>query len=305
MTSQWQKPSFSNLSSFVHDSPLFIRYNFHQTGYDVHLTDLVHVWSESMDRRDVIRRALNDNTVIDPSEDRSQFQMLLAKVADGIAGQPDTDLQIYIPPSSTGLTLRVTTRLPAPLKPLEWTINLQQTDGNDIRTMVVGPVLQDCERLRSRVDGLRESVQAKDKIIHRLLDKVESAGMDLASIFPGLSRVSGLKIPQQRDWLSKNITGIAPYSSPSDDVLPSFCLDDKIKESIGESLSLSMATKSSFSWWELLPSRVDPVEFPSAGDEPTKGDDGGTLSVSVDTVAAGGYVFLIDMSLTLLDVPPE
>ena len=82
MASSWQLLPlyFDSLK----ETPLLSRSSFQTQSYDIFVTDLTSVWSESLDRRQIIRRALNEDTSIDPSQDSTQLKILLDKIKAGL-----------------------------------------------------------------------------------------------------------------------------------------------------------------------------------------------------------------------------
>jgi len=70
------KPLHLSASAGAHLPALLISEAFTAASYTVHLTDLTYIWSECLDRRDIIRRSRAEDTSIDPS-DNEQLQILL------------------------------------------------------------------------------------------------------------------------------------------------------------------------------------------------------------------------------------
>ena len=101
---------------------LLIKHDIQQASYSVYITDLVHTWHESLDRKGVIKRALQDDTSIDPSEDASQLKILLAKIESSLKGQDGTSLQLTA--KGDDLILHAHCILPSPLDGLQWRVEL-------------------------------------------------------------------------------------------------------------------------------------------------------------------------------------
>ncbi|KAI9812971.1 MAG: hypothetical protein M1832_006450 [Thelocarpon impressellum] len=119
---------------------LIVKCRFTKSSYVVHLTDLTRIWSESLDRREIIRRALNEDTSIDPSEDSEQLRILLQKIQGAINGDEGTTL--HLDERGPGeVRLNVQSPLPEPLKPLRWPIHLSTCSPEVLTNELLLPVL--------------------------------------------------------------------------------------------------------------------------------------------------------------------
>src|SRR5271170_6741556 len=82
-------------SASSHLPPLLVWEDFKPVSYTVHLTDLTHVWNESLDHHTILRRSRELSTSIDPS-DGDQLQIFLDKIKLGLAGAKGTTLALTI-----------------------------------------------------------------------------------------------------------------------------------------------------------------------------------------------------------------
>jgi hypothetical protein len=114
------KPLQLSAYAGTHLPPLFILATFALDSYSIHLTDLTHIWSESLTKRAIIRRSREENTSIDPS-DGDQFRIFVDKIKLGLGGAKDTTLALTISADADrpSLILNITTNLPGGLAPLE------------------------------------------------------------------------------------------------------------------------------------------------------------------------------------------
>ena len=134
---------------------------------------------------------------IDPSEDASQYEVLISKLRDGLAGSnggsckmgggQDTshgqkrDLEVQ------AFRLEVQVPLPVPLEPLHWNFNLNREDSGTFASELLLPALKAEAESQRMMDNLKQKLVEKDHAISRLMDKIDQTGMDLSLVFPGFS----------------------------------------------------------------------------------------------------------------------
>ena len=188
---------------------LLAKYDFGPTSYTVHLTDLTYLWTESLDRKQIIRRALELNTSIDPSEDGSQMRLLLSHIREALEGVPGTSVTLTRKDTLNELPLDLSAMLPSPLPPLEWPITLSQASQESFTSHFVLPFLSQSLTLRGQIVSLLDSLREKDNVVRKLSDRMQSDGTDFSKLFPGAgsirsgSRVSG-KEAAAREHFSAN-----------------------------------------------------------------------------------------------------
>ncbi|KAI9717871.1 MAG: hypothetical protein M1812_004398 [Candelaria pacifica] len=201
---------------------LLVKCQFGSSDYTIYLTDLTYVWSETLDRRQIIRRALNDDTSIDPSEDAGQLKILLRKIEDALRGEQQTSLQLRYAGKGKALLLSAVAPLPAPLHPLIWTMHLEPSSQEAVTSELVVPSLIVQLTQGSQISSLLGQIKEKDHVIGRLLDKLESSGVELSSVFPGTAGLKSGKKGSGREAAAKYVKGLgvfdfkeAAYSKPN------------------------------------------------------------------------------------------
>ena len=204
----WQKLRLSQPISWD-ERPYLVKYHFTSSAYSVSVTNLIDVWSESLQRRDIVRRALVDDASIDPSEDLDQLPILLDHIKKGICGTVGTS-QI-LSKSDDHIHLKIVAQLPAPLEPLRWTLDLSKAPQKAVEQEIVLPLLSDhIEQIR-KSDILLREIRDKDHVLGKLLDKLCSSGTEIGSVFPV---AAGLKVNQQgssRGKLGGLVKGLGPF----------------------------------------------------------------------------------------------
>jgi hypothetical protein len=63
--------------------------SFSSDSYSVHLTDLINVWEETMEKKPIVKRGLFEDTRIDPSDSPDQLRQILELIRaafDPLAG---------------------------------------------------------------------------------------------------------------------------------------------------------------------------------------------------------------------------
>ncbi|KAI9672319.1 MAG: hypothetical protein M1817_003341 [Caeruleum heppii] len=243
------------------DTPsLLVRTDFTSTTYQVLITDLTHMWKESLGRREIIRRALEDDTSIDPSEDAAQMSILLGKIQAGLQGHHQTTLRVDRS-LSTDLRLTVTSALPAPLPPLRWHMLLHRQPQTFLTAELTLPLLASHAKQQDQIRSLIVHLKDKDHVIGKLVDKLEASGMEIGAVFPmavgarptkkSSSRnvaskfVKGLSIFDQDDWRSQTKASNAPTQHLGD-ILRSFTHDAEALPST----SPTMLKVAKDEWWK-------------------------------------------------------
>ena len=165
--------------------PLLVKYHFGPSDYDVWLTDLTYIWTESLDRRQILRKALDIDTSIDPSEDSTQLRLFLSSIADALRQRPGTNVTFDQSDNINQLALNTSTPLPHPLRPLEWSIVLKLAPQYKFASEFVSPLLS--QQLIAKVEkiSLLQQLREKDNVISKLIEKVQADGVDLGKVFPG------------------------------------------------------------------------------------------------------------------------
>lgn len=190
--------------------PLLVKYEFTNSQYKVFLTDLTYVWAETLERREIIKKALNLDTSIDPSEDGGQFRLLLRKLQDALEGQEGSRLSLSRRIKSDELVLHTVIKLPPPWEPLKWPFHLACAHAELLTTELLLPCLSQQFMANAQVESLLHILKEKEHVLNKLSDKISSDGMDFANLFPGAlgSRV-GMKL--SREQAGKFVKGLSAF----------------------------------------------------------------------------------------------
>ncbi|KAE8450725.1 hypothetical protein EG329_006070 [Mollisiaceae sp. DMI_Dod_QoI] len=204
------KPLQLSASAGAHLPPLLIATNFTTDSCTIYLTDLTSIWSESLDRRAIIRRSREENTSIDPS-DTDQFQIFREKIKRGLDGGKGTALALTIQadPSRPPLVLNVTVDLPGGLAPLQWPIRLAAAPQSLLTSQLITPLLRAQHERMQEMASLADILKEKDHVIQKLLDKLESQGMELGQVFPQAAGKVGRKLDRKK--AAERVKGLAPF----------------------------------------------------------------------------------------------
>jgi hypothetical protein len=211
MAISWKLLDLGRLAD-AHMPPLLISKSFEADSYTIHLTDLTHIWSESLDHDGIVGRAEEESTSIDPS-DSSQLQILLEKLGLALSSGPNTTLSLHIP-SSPGrarpiISLNLTIKLPGGLAPLVWPIHLSAAPQSVLTSQLTVPLLLAQHARVSEIEGLKEVVREKDHVIQKLLDRLETQGTDVGQVFPQATGRGGRKV--DRKQAEEKVRGLGPF----------------------------------------------------------------------------------------------
>lgn len=209
MAPHW-KPLKSN--TFKSETPpLLVKYEFGLLNYNIYLSDLTSIWVESLERRQIVKRALNVDTIIDPSESSDQLQLLLQNIQKALDGMEGATLSLSKAGTTQQLILRTTTPLPGALKPLVWPIHLLLARQHLLTTELLQPCLSQQFFAKAQIVSLIQLIKDKDHVITRLTEKMQSDGTDLTKIFPGASILRSGAKSHFRESASKFVRGLGEF----------------------------------------------------------------------------------------------
>jgi len=219
----------------VRSPPLLIQRSFTNNTYSIYLTDLTYIWGETLSRREIVQRALNEDTSIDPSEDASQMRILLEKLKEALSlrGEDDDNDSIDVDmqavpsksPTSTGtvMQLKVMYRLPEPLEPLLWTFKLQPLPQTRLTKMLLLPLISLTSFHSTEVQTLVRVIKDKDIVLEKMQDSLEDSKISVASILGGgASRRRGLEKFDEKRWRSQILESKAGDNSRPEKIVKSF-----------------------------------------------------------------------------------
>ncbi|RYO76998.1 hypothetical protein DL766_000611 [Monosporascus sp. MC13-8B] len=207
--SKWRPlPTFPDLPALL-VSPGF---DVESSSYSLQVTDLANVWAETLDRKGILRRSLNEDTSIDLSDgDREQWRVFLTKLEAAFdPASPDhkhTSLTLS-PHNDSGLTLNIACILPKPLEPLKWPVFLTKRQPDVLASELVVPLIQAKQVLSQEADYLVAKLKEKDAVITRLVDKLQAVGTGLENAFHGLP----IKRKVTRAMAEEKVQGLAPFN---------------------------------------------------------------------------------------------
>jgi len=241
--------------------PLLINANFSHLGYIIKLTDLSRIWVEALSRDDVITRARKRNCSIDPGEDNSQQKIFLDKLESALSHDVETNISISATNDGT-LKLHLEAPLPSPLPAFEWEVELKRSSDSDLGAELVSPLLRRAHSINHRMEQLIAELQAKDKVIAKITDRLETSGHDLTAVFPGVSNVKLTRGTSQLEQLGRHIRGLGKFDEETWKVQlnlanDSASLPPSAEDAIFASLSHPSAgsdnTDQAAIWWQQIP----------------------------------------------------
>ena len=215
---EWRAIKLSNITN----APLlFISFRCTNDGYLLYLSDLATVWSENLTRKQVIRRSLDENTSIDPTESPQQYSKLLEVIDDGLSGKDKSSIRLYRSDSwSDDLTIFVINKLPPPLSALVWPLYLKPLGHGSLREKLVYPILDTVVTYSQQVRQLKDIVEDKDYIISRLLDRLQASGAEITSVFPNTTGLKVSKKADVRSYLAPYVKGLGKFRKDDWSVRP-------------------------------------------------------------------------------------
>ncbi|CEJ55828.1 hypothetical protein PMG11_02059 [Penicillium brasilianum] len=249
--------------------PLLCQYTWTRQGYELYVTDLTSIWSERLSLKEILKRADESATTIDPSEGLDQLDLLLTKIGEALRGDGGTATTINTVTTPDSLELKTTTKLPAPLRPLKWTLRVFKEPASSMTTNVILPLLRGEATWESRQRSLLDQLKQKDWVLGKLFDRFEALGADLGTVFPGAAGMRTARKGSSRSEAAKFIKGVAPFdehtwlaesAGSSSGTKVAFNLVHEFTGS-GRGLDLERLRPSQEKWWSGLQSHPETTSF--------------------------------------------
>ncbi|KAJ5661057.1 uncharacterized protein N7484_000429 [Penicillium longicatenatum] len=253
MSATWHILSLQQTSS----PPLLFHYTWTHQGYALYVTDLTSIWTEKLSHREILARAEENNATIDPSEDQEQLDVLLAKLGEALRGEGGS--ATLRSGSEDSLELSTHSKLPAPLRPLIWTLHLSKESSSSLANHLLLPLLKDEAGWESRQRILLNQLKQKDWALGKLLDRFEGLGVDLGTVFPGAAGLRTKKGSTRTD-AGKFVKGLAPFDESAwlrESGAESSGLAANILHELGGYSSAEEFRAPEDKWWEDLPKRSE------------------------------------------------
>ncbi|KAF2773350.1 XLF-domain-containing protein [Teratosphaeria nubilosa] len=209
MAGKWRTLSIENENL----PQLLIKAALNVSGYTIHLTDLSRIWGDSLTKKQLFRRALDDACSIDPTEGDDQLRILVEKVGNAIEQRKGTSLVLQST-EQDGLVLKLTAPLPHPLPELQWDVYLSPLPAHNVQAELVVPLLHHAQNLQLMMQNLVHEIQDKDRIIAKVTDRLEQSGQDLTDVFPGASDIKLSRkrsLQTQREQLARHVKGLGDF----------------------------------------------------------------------------------------------
>ncbi|TKA25462.1 hypothetical protein B0A50_06329 [Salinomyces thailandicus] len=264
---------------------LLVKAEFSASGYTIYLTDTCRIWSETLTKREINKRALNRECSIDSSEGQDQFNILLQKIEDALAQKDGTTFNVTAR-GDDSLILSLTAPLPHPLPEFAWQAELCLLGPEHLESQLTAPLLHQSWTLQSQVQSLIRELHEKDRVISKICDRLETSGNELSIPFP---QVSGVKLNRKstrshREQLAPHVRALGDFDEAAwkkqwqgkkgvgSERLESGLLDEAV---VGLEVANGQIEKQDGNWWRLL---TDSVE--SGGQARQQGKTNGSQSQS-------------------------
>lgn len=189
---------------------LFYNFTANEDGYTTQFTDLIGFWTAISPVTDVIDYAKITKTSIDPSDSRSQLQVLLQKLSQSLAEGSNTLRQED--GENGAILLQTVLKLPRPLQALKWEFYLEAQGTEELAEHVLRPCLLEASESKKKLDSLQETIKVKDRIISKLLDKITGSTIDLSTVFPGITSTRSRKGQTTLRDAQQHVTGLKPFN---------------------------------------------------------------------------------------------
>ncbi|KAK2074136.1 hypothetical protein P8C59_008366 [Phyllachora maydis] len=186
---------------------------FAPSAYDIRVTDLAHVWRESVDRKGLFKRSYLEGSPIELSDGADQIERLLKLLAAALdpaeAEHGTCSLALSrrrAAERDDELVLVITCDLPRPLEPLTWPVYLARAAPSAVTAEVVLPLVGAQWAYMRELEALRVALREKDGVIGKLADQIEkTSGLEqVFAVLPGKRRAT-------RAVAESRVRGLAPF----------------------------------------------------------------------------------------------
>lgn len=191
--------------------PLLIKYQFGSNNYQVYLTDLTTIWSESLEQNEILQRAKEIISSITPS-DHDQRVVLFRHIQQVLEQQQGTTLSLLRGDGENNLVLHLLDPLIEGLQPLRWSVRLDLQPQNVFTNQFLLPCLNQQLNMNAQVSSLLRHLQDKDRVIGKLTDKLRSEGLELGKLFPAsIPTRPGQQL--DRELVGRTVPGLSAFSA--------------------------------------------------------------------------------------------
>jgi XLF-Cernunnos, XRcc4-like factor, NHEJ component len=249
---------------------LFYNFATTTTGFRLLITDLVSLWSCTLERNEIIEEARNQQCSIDPSESSAQFKTLISKFHKSLR-DGENALANSRTKGERNFELQTSIDLPAPLRPFRWTFFLDGLDPFDLAEHIILPTLIELSESTQKLESLFQVIKDKDHVIAKLLDKIEGSAIDLSHIFPGITGLKSKKNHMSVSEASKYVPGMATFdksvwgSDNSDKQRNSYGVSS-LSKSLNQLVAANTLNLPSREWTARLPFVDDLAEWNNSKD---------------------------------------
>lgn len=256
MSPQWSTLPTRNISV----PSLLYRFIYTSQSYEFFLTDLTHVWHETLQRKHILQISEDKGTSIDPSEDANQYDVFMRKIQDALDGAKNTSVAIASGERPDSVVVTTSTKLPAGLNPLKWSFTLSKEPPSAVTQHLLLPLLKSERNHKKREHFLLEQIREKDSVLSKIFDKIDPS--QLTSLFPGTAGIRHTK-PKTSD-LIRHIKGATRFDENG--WRGSSADEDSLEIGLAESLyadggltSLESIHKRDATWWRSLDNVGDTI----------------------------------------------
>ncbi|KAG9241568.1 XRCC4-like factor-domain-containing protein [Calycina marina] len=262
MAAAWKKLLAVDVTEGHQIPPMLVSASFQSNSYTIQLTDLTYIWTESLERKQLLSRSLKVCTSIDPTEN-DQLPIFMEKLRLGIEGGKNTaaTIQMFVDSGRPIITIKITVNLPKGVAPLEWPFILNRSPQSMMTTQFLLPLLRTQHVHIQKTAGLVELLREKDHVIQKMLDKFESQDLDLGQVFPQAITKGARKADRKK--ATEKVPGLhlfdveafrqnldSGFSLDTANLVKSmFGVDNQ--RAIGVQTSMTLPTDES-SWWEAV-----------------------------------------------------
>ena len=192
--------------------PLLVKYEITPSSYAVWITDLSGCWAENADRRQIIRRAFDLETSIDPSEDPDQLRLFLRYLGEGFDSESSATLKLQ-QHGEQGMILAMKLPLPGSLAPFEWNFHLNRSPSTILVTQLLFPIFNSRLADSFGIASLLQEIENKDNMISKLTETMQSGGISMSKVFPGVKSLKSVSQPLSRDALGKSVKSLSRFDA--------------------------------------------------------------------------------------------
>ena len=191
---------------------LLFKFRPQSGGYLLQVTNLSEVWQEALSTNDLVDQAASQKCPIDPGQDEEQRHILIQHLETALLSMSASG-KAQIDHARDSLNIHIEHHLPGGLPPLKWNFSAKLRGKPAFRHEVLGPLVTKVNSQALLIDKLVQLCKDRDAAIDGVIDKIDSSGVELSSLFPTAKPGRTSRRLDQKELIKRTVKGLQPFDA--------------------------------------------------------------------------------------------